>query len=248
MKPEPPAPLLAAEEVTVAFDRVPVLQGISLAVYERQIAALVGPDGAGKTTLLNIISGLLRPASGRIRFAGEPLENLPPWEIVRRGVVYVPEGANVFSGMTVLENLEVGAYLNRRRLRERLAEVWEIFPELQEFRRTPAGVLSGGQQRLVALGRGLMSGARLLLLDDPFLGLSPRLVRRFCEAFRGLISRGLTLLIASQYAHRILRVADQAYLLEDGRITLSGPGREILKDQHLHQVLYASDFQGQAPS
>jgi branched-chain amino acid transport system ATP-binding protein len=242
MKTETPAPLLVVERLTVAFDRVPVLHGLSLEVYEQQIAALVGPDGAGKTTLLNAVSGLLRPASGQILFAGESLENLPPWEIVRRGVVYVPEGANVFGGMTVLENLEVGAYLNRRRLGEHLALVWEIFPELKEIRQMPAGVLSGGQQRMVTLGRGLMSGARLLLLDDPFLGLSPRLVRRFCDAFRGLIARGLTLLIASQYAHRILQVADLAYLVEDGLITLSGSGPEILRDQHLHQVLFAPDF------
>jgi branched-chain amino acid transport system ATP-binding protein len=238
MKPETPAPLLAVEGLTVAFDRVPVLYGISLAAYEGQITALVGPDGAGKTTLLNAISGLLRPEAGRIIFAGEALENLPVWDIVQRGVVYVPEGVGVFARLSVLENLEVGAYLKRQRLGERLEEVFGLFPELREFRHTPAGLLSGGQQRLVALGRGLMAGARLLLLDDPFLGLSPRLVRRFCDAFRSLIARGLTLLISSQYAQRILQVADLAYLVEEGRITLSGSGPEVLKDQHLHQVLF----------
>lgn len=235
------APLLAVEGLTVSFDRVPVLSDMSLEVFEGQIAALVGPDGAGKTTLLNAISGLLRPDQGRILFLGEPLENLPVWEIVRRGVVYVPEQSGIFARMSVLENLEIGAYHNREQLKPRLAEVFQVFPELEELRHTPAGVLSGGQQRLVALGRGLMAGAKLLLLDDPFLGLSPRLVRRLCDTFRQLIGRGMTLLVASQYAHRILQVADSAYLVEEGRITLSGAGPEILRDQHLHQVLFAPE-------
>ncbi len=234
-------PLLSVEEVTVSFDRTPILHQVSLAVQEQEIAALVGPDGAGKTTLLNTVSGLLRPESGRILFDGEAIDGLPVWEIVRRGVVYVPEGANVFGQMTVLENLEVGAFLNRQRLAERLEEVFSLFPELKEFLQRPAGLLSGGQQRMVALGRGLMAGARLLLLDEPFAGLAPKLVRRFCEAFRHLIARGLTLLVASQYAHRILQVADRGYLMEDGRITLSGAGPEILRDQHLHRVLFAPE-------
>ncbi len=242
MKPDQPVPLLAVEGLSVSFDHVPILRNINLAVYEQQIAALVGPDGAGKTTLLNTVSGLLRAEHGRILFAGEPIENLPVWEIVRRGIVYVPEGSKVFSQMTVLENLEVGAYLNRKRLADRLEEVFSIFPELKERRHAPAGVLSGGQQRMVALGRGLTAGARLLLLDDPFLGLAPRLVRRFCDTFRQLIAQGLTLLIASQYAHRILQVADLGYLMENGCITLSGTGPEILRDQHLHQVLFAPEL------
>ena len=237
MKADTP-PLLAVEGLAVSYDRLPVLHDIRLQVYERQIAALVGPEGAGKTTLLNVISGLIRPEQGRIRFAGEALENLPAWDIVRRGVIYVPEGSPVFPEMSVLENLEVGAYVHRAHLEARLELVFEVFPELRELRRTPAGVLSGGQQRLVALGRGLMAGPRLLLLDEPFLGLSPKLVRRFCDTFKTLLAQGLTLLIASQYAHRILQVADLAYLMEEGRITLSGAGPDILKDQHLHQVLF----------
>ncbi len=241
-KTEGPAPLLLIEGLTVSFDHIPILKNLHLAVYEQEIAALVGPDGAGKTTILNAVSGLIRADSGQILFGGEPLEKAPPWEIVRRGIVYVPEGSHVFPRLTVLENLEVGAYLNRGRLRERLEEVFDIFPELKDLRHTPAGVLSGGQQRLVALGRGLMAGAKLLLLDDPFLGLSPRLVKRFCDTFRHFIAQGLTLLIASQYAHRILQVADLAYLVEDGCITLSGSGPEIMRDQHLHQVMFAPDL------
>jgi branched-chain amino acid transport system ATP-binding protein len=240
--PQRPEPLLRIEGLTVAFDHIPILKNLHLEVYEGEIAALVGPDGAGKTTILNAVSGLIRRDSGRILLAGEPLENLPPWDIVRRGIVYVPEGSHVFGRMTVLENLEVGAYLHRDRLPARLAQVFDIFPELQDFRHTPAGLLSGGQQRMVALGRGLMAGARLLLLDDPFLGLSPLLVRRFCDTFRQFIAQGLTLLIASQYAHRILQVADRAYLVEDGHITIAGTGPEILRDQHFHQVLFSPDL------
>uniref|UniRef100_A0A7C3V669 ABC transporter ATP-binding protein n=1 Tax=Desulfobacca acetoxidans TaxID=60893 RepID=A0A7C3V669_9BACT len=237
-EPDRPMPLLQVEGLTVSFDHIPILENLSLTLPEQKIGALVGPDGAGKTTLLNTISGLLSPDSGRIIFAGEPIEGLPVWEIVQRGLAYVPEGANVFGQMTVLENLEVGAYLHRQRLGERLEEVFAIFPELREFLHRPAGLLSGGQQRLVALGRGLMAGARLLLLDEPFAGLAPKLVKRFCEAFRHLVARGLTLLVASQYAQRILQVADLGFLLENGGITLSGTGPEILRDQHLHQVLF----------
>lgn len=230
------------EGLTVAFEHISIVNQVNITIGEQEIVGLVGAEGAGKTTLLNTVSGLLQPKSGRVLFAGEAIEDLPVWDIVRRGLVYVPEGANVFGQMTVLENLELGAYLNRQRLGERLEEVFGIFPELRGFLKRPAGFLSGGQQRMVALGRGLMAGARLLLLDEPFAGLAPRLVRRFCDAFHHLIDRGLTLLVASQYAHRILRVADRGYLMEDGHITLSGAGPEILRDQHLHQVLFTPEL------
>jgi len=235
---EPLAPLLTIEGLSVSYDGVPILAGLSLSVFPGQINALVGPEGAGKTTVLRAVSGLVRPEVGGIWFAGEAIAGLPVWEIVRRGIVYVPEGLNVFPRMSVLENLEIGAYLNRRLVAERLEEVYAIFPELKERRNALAGVLSGGQQRMVILGRGLMAGAKLLLLDDPFLELSPKLEKRFCETFQSLIQKGITLLVASQNVHRILQVADAAYLMEGGRITLSGPGPEILQDEHLREVLY----------
>jgi branched-chain amino acid transport system ATP-binding protein len=140
--------------------------------------------------------------------------------------------------MSVLENLEIGAYLNRPLISQRLTQVFEIFPELEDRRQTLAGDLSGGQQRMVTLGRGLMAGARLLLLDDPFLGLSPKLTRRFCDAFRTIRASGITLCIAGQHVRRILNVADLAYLVELGRITLSGPGPELLRHPHLQAALF----------
>jgi len=239
-------PLLRIHCLDVSFDRAPILQNISLKIWPQQIVALVGPNGAGKTTILKTIGGLIRPTQGQIYFCGEPIEWVPLREIVRRGVVYVPEGMSIFPEMTVLENLEVGAYLNRQAIPERLEMVFRLFPELHDRQKSAAGLLSGGQQRMVTLGRGLMAGARLLLLDDPFLGLSPRIIRRFCNTFRELRQNGMTLLIAGQHVRRILNVADIAFLLEDGNITLSGPGRSVLHNDHLQQILFGMDEPSQS--
>jgi branched-chain amino acid transport system ATP-binding protein len=181
---------------------------------------------------------LIRPVEGRIRFAGEAIETLPVQDIVRRGIIYVPEGMKVFPQMTVLENLEIGGYLNRSRIRAGLELVFGLFPELRDRLREQAGVLSGGQQRMVTLGRGLMAESRLLLLDDPFIGLSPKFVKLFCGTFRSLRQNGMTLLIAGQHVRRILNVADAAFLMEDGTITLTGSGPGILHHHHLQQVLF----------
>lgn len=231
-------PFLKVDNLSVSYNDALILHRVSLEVRPQQLVALVGPNGAGKTTLLKAVGGLLGAVSGRIRFEGEAIENLPVWEVVRRGIVYVPEGMKVFPRMSVLENLEVGAYLFRERLRERLVEVLGIFPELSGKQQLPAGQLSGGEQRIVTLARGLMSGARVLLLDDPFLGLSPRLTRRFCDTFRTLQDKGLTLVIAGQHVRRLLNVAEAAYLVEEGRITLSGSGPELLADPHLQESLF----------
>lgn len=235
----PETPLLELEDLAYSLGPRPVLRGVSLAIRPLQIAALVGPNGAGKTTVLKAIAGLIRPVKGRIIFAGEDLASLPVWEIVPRGVVYVPEGAEVFPEMTVKENLEVGAYLNRKQLAVRLAFVYGLFPELHQRERQLAGRLSGGQQRLVVLARALMAEVRLLLLDDPFLGLSPKYVKIFCDAFRILRRQGVTLFISGQHVRRILNVADLAFLIEEGRITLSGSGSELLANHHLQRTLFS---------
>lgn len=231
-------PLLAVQHLSVSLKGAPVLADLSFTCFPLQIVAIVGIEGAGKTTLLKAIGGLLRPLTGRIFFADEPLEALPAWEVVRRGVIYVPEGMRVFPGMTVLENLEVGAYLVRRQLKAGLDRVCQIFPELKDRLRAPAGVLSGGQQRMVTLARGLMSAPRLLMLDEPFMGLSPKLVQRFCDSFRELRQSGVTLLISGQLVQRVLNVAEKAYVLENGRITFSGTGPHLLQDPHLQEIIF----------
>ena len=175
---------------------------------------------------------------GEIHFENSRIDALDVADVVKHGVVYIPEGMSVFPEMSVLENLEVGGYLNRAKIPERLRLVFCLFPELEQKKQNLAGSLSGGEKRMVTLGRGLMAGAKLLLLDDPFLGLSPKVIRRFCGAFHKLRSSGITLLIAGQHVRRILRVADLAFLIEDGAITLRGPGPQILRNHHLQEILF----------
>ncbi len=230
-------PLLAAQHLSVSLQGQRVLADLNFTCLPHQIVALVGIEGAGKTTLLEALGGLRRPVAGHVFFAGEPVESLPAWELVRRGVVYVPEGMRVVPGMTVLENLEVGAYLARRQLKDNLDRVCQIFPELKERLRSPAGILSGGQQRMVVLARGLMSAPRLLMLDEPFMGLSPKLVQRFCDSFRDLRQAGITLLISGQLIQRVLNVAEKACILEKGRITHCGTGPHLLQDPHLQEII-----------
>jgi branched-chain amino acid transport system ATP-binding protein len=234
-------PQLFLSHGTVVFGDCAILQDVSFNIWSGQIAALVGPNGAGKTTLLRAIGGLVQLSRGRILFDGEEIQELPVSERVQRGIVYVPEGMKVFPEMCVRENLEVGAYLNPSSIPERLALVLDLFPELSGRLHSRSGALSGGQQRMVTLGRGLMSGARLLLLDDPFLGLSPLIVKRFCDAFRIIRQSGVTLFIAGQHVRRILNVADLAFLIEDGMITLSGAGNDIYQNAHLQQILFGMD-------
>lgn len=237
------APLLEAQNLFVCCGKMPVLKDVSITIEPLQIVAIVGPNGSGKTTLLKAIAGLLQTKKGRISFKGERIDTLPLWEIVQRGLVYVPEGMSVFPDMTVIENLEVGAYLNRKAVDRQMKLVFELFPELYDHRNAFAEVLSGGQQRMVTLGRGLMSGAQLLLLDDPFLGLSPKIIKRFCDTFRTMRKNGVTLFIAGQHVRRILNVADAAFLIEEGNITLTGSGHAVLRDQHLQQILFGLDTQ-----
>lgn len=235
---EPGAPLIVIEHLSASYNHLQILQDVSLQIWQQQVVAIVGPNGAGKTTILKAVGGLLRPVQGRILVAGEDIAALPVWEVVRRGVVYVPEGTSVFPEMSVLENLEIGGYLQRSQIPEHLQLVLALFPELSVKQKTLAGNLSGGQQRMVVLGRGLMAGARVLLLDDPFLGLSPKYVKIFCDVFRKLRQQGMTLLISGQHVRRILNVADLAFLIEGGRITLSGSGPELLANHHLQQTLF----------
>jgi len=231
-------PLLKVCNLSVYYGEIQVLKKINLSVCANQIISVVGVNGSGKTTLMKAIAGILRPIRGLIHYQHEEIQTLPVYEVVRRGLVYVPEGMNVFPFMSVLENLEVGAFVAREKKRDRLSFVFEIFPVLAEKRRQMAGTLSGGQKRMLTIARGLMSGPRLILLDDPFLGLAPGDVNRLCNTFRQIRSHGVTLFLAGQHVRRILRVATKSFLLEEGKITLAGSGEQLMGHPHLRETLF----------
>lgn len=232
-------PRLEIQGLTVILRGRPVVESLSLTAPPKALTLLTGPNGAGKSTLLRAVAGLLAPTAGRIFLDGEPIEGLPVWERVAKGLVLVPEGMEVFPDLSVEENLEVGAYVYRQDLARRLEEVYHLFPDLAERRHLPAGVLSGGQQRMVTLGRGLMSGARVLLFDEPFLGLSPRFVKLFRQVFRTLLGQGLTLMVASQLeTHLLLPAAKAAYFLDQGRVVKAGSGPELAADPELAEFFH----------
>jgi len=231
-------PLLKVCNLNVHYGDFQVLKQINLSVCANQIISVVGVNGSGKTTLLKAIAGILRPIKGVIHYQHEEIQTLPVYDVVRRGLVYVPEGMNVFPFMSVSENLDIGAYVAREKKQDRLEFVFEIFPVLAEKRRKMAGTLSGGQKRMLTIARGLMSDPRLILLDDPFLGLAPRDVNRLCNTFRQIRRYGVTLFLAGQHVRRILRVATKSFLLEEGRITLSGSGEQLIGHPHLRETLF----------
>ncbi len=214
--------MLVLRDIDVHYGPIQALHGVSLEIEEGEVVTLIGANGAGKSTTLRLISGLARPTSGELLLDGVPLARSAPHEIVARGVSHVPEGRRVFAGLTVLENLEMGAYLvrGRARLREALGEVYDLFPRLQERRAQRAGTLSGGEQQMLAIGRALMGRPRLLLLDEPSLGLAPNLVQSIFGVISDIKGRGVTILLVEQNAHMALRVADRGYVLETGRIVL----------------------------
>lgn len=231
--------LLEVKGIDVFYGDIQTLWGVSLEVHEGEIVSLVGPNGSGKTTLFKTIQGLLHPVSGEIRFLGQRIDRLPPYQLVELGLAYIPEGRRLFTEMSVRENLEVGAYIPqaRGRAREALDLAYELFPTLKEKERELAGNLSGGEQQMLAVARGLMSQPKLLLLDDPFLGLARGVAARFCQALRRLNHGGITILVTGQHVQRLLRLAHRAYMLEAGRIVLEGEGEELLHNEHLRGVL-----------
>lgn len=231
-------PLLTICNLNVFYGDVQVLFKVSLTICDGQIVSVVGLNGSGKTTLLKAVAGLLRPVQGTVSFANQPIQTLPVHEVVRRGLVYVPEGMKVFPHMSVLENLEMGSYTARDKQAKLFPLVFEIFPVLADKRKQQAGTLSGGQKRMLTVARGLMSGARVLLLDDPFLGMAPRDVNRLCNTLRQIRRHGFTLFMAGQHVRRILNVATKAYLIEEGKITLSGSGNQLLGHPHLQESLF----------
>ena len=231
-------PLLKVCNLSVYYGDIQVLKQINMTICERQIVSIVGVNGSGKTTLLKAVAGILRPVQGAIIYHHKQIQTLSVHEVVRRGLVYVSEGMNVFPYMSVLENLEVGAYIAREKKKERLSLVFEIFPVLADKLRQMAGTLSGGQKRMLTIARGLMSDPDLLLLDDPFLGLAPKDVNRLCDTLKQIRRYGITLFLAGQHVRRILRVATKAFLVEEGKITLAGTGEQLLGHPHLRETLF----------
>jgi branched-chain amino acid transport system ATP-binding protein len=215
--------MLDIEGLDVFYDEVQALRNVSLQVATGEIVTLIGANGAGKTTTLKAVSGLLRPASGQIRFQGEPIAGLAPDAIVRRGIAHVPEGRHIFPQLTVEENLKVGGHLIRdsRKIGKGLAKVYELFPRLRERRRQAGQTLSGGEQQMLAIGRAIMSEPRLLLLDEPSLGLAPLVVAEVMRSALLFREAGVTLLLVEQNAHLALAVSDRGYVMETGRVTLS---------------------------
>jgi branched-chain amino acid transport system ATP-binding protein len=221
--------MLRIENLQVAYGKVQALWGVSLGIDSGQIVALVGANGAGKTSLLKTISGLLRPVSGSITFEGTPLERATPTEIVHRGLIHVPEGRKLFPEMTVLENLLLGAYctpVNQRG--QGLEQVFAVFPVLKGRQSQIAGTLSGGEQQMVAIGRGLMAAPKLLMLDEPSLGLSPFLVDEMFGVVEEVNRLGVTVLLVEQNTEYALSIAHKGFVMESGQIALSGSGSELL--------------------
>jgi branched-chain amino acid transport system ATP-binding protein len=231
-------PLLSIERVEAGYGDVVAVRDVSLEVGAGEIVALIGSNGAGKTTTLRAIGGLLRPRQGRIVFDGQPIGGRTPAEIVARGVAHVPEGRQLFPSMTVLENLELGARTpeSRRSRAETLARVFELFPRLAERRGQVAGTLSGGEQQMAAIGRALMARPRLLMLDEPSLGLAPIVVGTIFQNLARINAGGTTVLLVEQNVLRALRLCHRGYVLENGAIVAAGPRAELLADERIKRA------------
>jgi branched-chain amino acid transport system ATP-binding protein len=220
--------------INAGYGKVPILNDVSFHVAEGEVVAIIGPNGAGKTTLLKTLSGLLHPYSGTIVFRGRNIEGLAPHLVTRAGISLVPEGGKPFVNMTVMDNLLMGAYGNKDGLKTGvLEEVFEIFPILEERRDQLAKTLSGGERQMLAIGRGLASRPRLLMLDEPSLGLAPRLVDDIYEKLHTLRERGLTVLLVEQNIYYALELADRGYVLENGQIVLEGSGKDLANNEHI---------------
>jgi branched-chain amino acid transport system ATP-binding protein len=230
--------LLRAEAMTAGYGKMPILHEVSLIVAPGELVAVIGPNGAGKSTAFKVIVGFLKPTVGRVLFDGDDITGRRPDQVLRRGLAYVPQGRIVFPQMTVLENLEMGGYIERNpaRIREALERVYALFPILAERRRQKAGTMSGGEQQMVAIGRALMTTPKLVLLDEPSLGLSPKYVSLIFEKLVEMKRSGYTLMLVEQNAAKALSVADRAYVLELGRNRFEGTGRALLTNPEVKRL------------
>jgi branched-chain amino acid transport system ATP-binding protein len=227
--------LLSVKNLKVSYGGINAVKGIDLQVDRGELVALIGANGAGKSSSLKAISGVLTPSAGEIQFLGQRAEQLPAYELVQLGLGMVPEGRGVFKRMTILENLQMGAFLKKDALavKQKLEEVYSYFPRLKERLSQLAGTLSGGEQQMVAMGRAMMAEPQLLLLDEPSMGLSPIMVETIFDVIRNLSTNGMTILLVEQNARLALQMANRAYVMESGLITLSGSGKELLEDSRV---------------
>ena len=230
--------MLTIRDLHVSYGAIHAIHGISLTVKDGEIVSLIGANGAGKTTILHTITGLKKASSGTIEYDGHDLLKTRPCDIITLGMAHVPEGRHIFPAMTVAENLEMGAYIknNRDEIQEKMKEVFERFPRLRERRKQLAGTLSGGEQQMLAVGRALMSSPKILLMDEPSMGLSPLLVKEIFKIIQEVHRQGITVLLVEQNAKMALSIADRAYVLETGDITMWGDAKELLKDDRVRKA------------
>ena len=230
--------MLEVNGISAHYGQIQVLWDVSLKVNEAEILALVGANGAGKTTLLHVISGTMRPTSGTVTFRGQRIDGLPPHAIVELGISHIPEGRKLFVEMSIEENLEMGAYSRRawKNKKETLAQVYALFPRLKERAKQLARTLSGGEQQMLAMGRGLMSKPGLCIIDEPSNGLAPRLVAEVFQIIKSLRDQGITILLVEQNVRQTLEIADRACVLESGRMELEGCCEDLLKSDHIRKA------------
>lgn len=232
--------MLKIDGLRVNYGGIEAVKGITFQVPERQIVTLIGANGAGKSTTLRAIAGLVKPASGRIHLQAEDITALPPDRIVSKGITLVPEGRRVFPDLTVLENLKIGAYLRKDSLEDDIKWVYDLFPRLKERSWQAAGTLSGGEQQMLAVGRALMSRPKIIMMDEPSLGLAPIVVKGIFEIIREINKQGVTVLLIEQNANMALHTADLGYVLETGKITMSGSGEELLVNEDVKKAYLGS--------
>jgi branched-chain amino acid transport system ATP-binding protein len=227
--------VLEVQGIDVSYGHVQALRGLSLSVGDGEIVAILGNNGAGKTTTLSSVSGVVRATSGSIHAFGDDITSASPWDIVGRGIVHVPEGRRIFSKLTVRENLQLGGYLvkDQALVTERIDEVFELLPRLAERSNQQGGTLSGGEQQMLAVGRAMISGPRLLMLDEPSMGLAPLLVAQVMDVIQTINARGTAVLLVEQNARAALRISHRAYVIDSGQVTLEGPAAELAGDSRV---------------
>lgn len=230
--------LLETKQLAVSYGGIKALKGIDLEVRQGELVCLIGANGAGKTTTLNAIAGVLPVANGAIRYQGENITGKPAHELVHKGIALVPEGRGIFGRLTVEENLQMGAFIRKDKaaIAQDISHIYQLFPRLHERRTQKAGTLSGGEQQMLALGRAMMSRPKLLLLDEPSMGLAPLMVQKIFETIRHIASEGVTILLVEQNAKLALEVSQRAYVMENGAITLTGNANELLHDPQVQQA------------